>query len=94
MKRLERIILLILCLTMLLGCQPSPTTDNHDALSSSIPLTAKNTADLLRSSPEPEAHDKPNKKYYDPRAWLREGEKGIIERLKIAFKDLNSLDRN
>ena len=42
----------------------------------------------------PDGEDKPNKKYYDPRAWLREGEKGIIERLKIAFKDLNSLDRN
>jgi fructose-bisphosphate aldolase, class II len=41
----------------------------------------------------PEGEDKPNKKYYDPRAWLREGEKGIIERLKIAFEDLNALNR-
>jgi len=42
----------------------------------------------------PEGNDKPNKKYYDPRAWLREGEKAIIERLKVAFDDLNSLNRN
>ncbi|MCX7863369.1 MAG: class II fructose-bisphosphate aldolase [Bacteroidales bacterium] len=42
----------------------------------------------------PEGEDKPNKKYYDPRAWLREGEKFIIERLKIAFEDLNCTNRN
>lgn len=41
----------------------------------------------------PEGDDKPNKKYYDPRAWLREGEKGIVERLKIAFEDLNAVNR-
>lgn len=41
----------------------------------------------------PEGDDKPNKKYYDPRAWLREGEKGVIERLKVAFDDLNCLNR-
>ena len=42
----------------------------------------------------PEGTDKPNKKWYDPRVWLREGEKGMVERLKIAFEDLNCLDRN
>jgi fructose-bisphosphate aldolase class II len=42
----------------------------------------------------PEGADKPNKKKYDPRAWLREGEKAVIERLKVAFEDLNCLDRN
>jgi fructose-bisphosphate aldolase, class II len=41
----------------------------------------------------PEGEDKPNKKYYDPRAFLREGEKSVVERLKIAFRDLNSVDR-
>ncbi len=41
----------------------------------------------------PEGEDKPNKKYYDPRAWLREGEKSIVERLKIAFEDLNAVSR-
>jgi fructose-bisphosphate aldolase, class II len=42
----------------------------------------------------PDGADQPNKKKYDPRVWLREGEKALIERLKIAFEDLNCLDRN
>ena len=40
----------------------------------------------------PEGPDKPNKKFYDPRAWLRKGEESIIERLKISFQDLNAID--
>jgi len=40
----------------------------------------------------PDGPDKPNKKYYDPRVWLREGEKTMIERLKVAFNDLNCID--
>ena len=40
----------------------------------------------------PEGEDKPNKKYYDPRVWLREGEKSMIERLKVAFDDLNCIN--
>jgi fructose-bisphosphate aldolase class II len=42
----------------------------------------------------PEGEDKPNKKKYDPRVWLREGEKTMVDRLKTAFEDLNCLDRN
>ncbi len=41
----------------------------------------------------PEGEDKPNKKFYDPRVWLREGEKAMIERLKVAFEDLNCMNR-
>jgi fructose-bisphosphate aldolase class II len=41
----------------------------------------------------PEGDDNPNKKYYDPRKWLREGEVSVIERLKTAFGDLNCIDR-
>jgi fructose-bisphosphate aldolase class II len=41
----------------------------------------------------PEGDESPNKKYYDPRKWLREGELGLIERLKIAFSDLNCIQR-
>jgi fructose-bisphosphate aldolase class II len=40
----------------------------------------------------PDGPDKPNKKFYDPRVWLREGEKSMIERLKGAFEDLNCVD--
>lgn len=42
----------------------------------------------------PEGDDNPNKKYYDPRKWLREGEKSMITRLQTAFTDLNAKDRN
>ncbi len=42
----------------------------------------------------PEGEDRPNKRYYDPRKWLREGEKSMVERLKKAFSDLNCLNRN
>ena len=42
----------------------------------------------------PDGPDKPNKKHYDPRVWLREGEKAMVERLKEAFTDLNCIDRN
>ena len=40
----------------------------------------------------PDGDDQPNKKYYDPRVWLREGEKTFIARLKKAFEDLNNVN--
>lgn len=41
----------------------------------------------------PEGADKPNKKQYDPRAWLRAGQESMVERLEQAFADLNALNR-
>lgn len=40
----------------------------------------------------PDGDDQPNKKHYDPRVWLREGEKTFVERLKKAFEDLNNIN--
>jgi len=40
----------------------------------------------------PDGDDVPNKKYYDPRKWLREGEITFKDRLKQAFEDLNNVD--
>ena len=54
--------------------------DNHDYLQGQIG--------------NPEGADKPNKKKYDPRIWLRAGESAMVDRLKVAFEDLNCLDRN
>jgi fructose-bisphosphate aldolase, class II len=54
--------------------------DNHDYLQGQIG--------------NPEGEEKPNKKFYDPRAWIRKAEQSMIERLKISFEDLNCLDRN
>lgn len=42
----------------------------------------------------PEGPDKPNKKYYDPRQWLRKGEAAFVSRLEQAFEDLNCINRN
>ncbi|MCW0484623.1 class II fructose-bisphosphate aldolase [Gaoshiqia sediminis] len=42
----------------------------------------------------PEGDDKPNKKYYDPRVWVRKGEEAMIARLKSAFEDLNCIGKN
>lgn len=42
----------------------------------------------------PEGDDKPNKKIYDPRVWLREAEKSFVKRLTEAFEDLNAVGSN
>jgi fructose-bisphosphate aldolase class II len=42
----------------------------------------------------PEGADAPNKKFYDPRVWLRKGEENFVKRLKVAFEDLNNISRN
>lgn len=42
----------------------------------------------------PEGPEKPNKNQYDPRKWLRSGEENFKKRLKIAFEDLNCINRN
>lgn len=41
----------------------------------------------------PEGEDKPNKKYYDPRVWLRCAEREMVSRLKQCFTDLNCNNR-
>lgn len=42
----------------------------------------------------PDGADKPNKKFYDPRVWLRDGEKAFVKRLMQAFEDLNAVGLN
>lgn len=41
----------------------------------------------------PEGPDKPNKKYYDPRVWLRKGQESMVTRVVKAFEELNCVDR-
>ena len=57
----------------------SYTTKYHDYLQSQIG--------------NPEGEDKPNKKYYDPRKWLRAGEESMRDRVIKAFEELNCVDR-
>ncbi|MEC5394174.1 class II fructose-bisphosphate aldolase [Bergeyella sp. RCAD1439] len=40
----------------------------------------------------PEDDDKPNKKFYDPRVWIRKGEETFSKRLVQAFEDLNNVN--
>lgn len=39
----------------------------------------------------PEGADIPNKKYYDPRKWMRDGELTFVSRLEQCFSDLNNM---
>jgi len=55
---------------------------------------AKNHDYLQGQIGNPDGDDKPNKKYYDPRKWLRAGQESLVSRVEEAFKDLNALDRN
>lgn len=54
----------------------------------------KNELFLQTQLGNPEGSEKPNKKYYDPRVWLRKGEESFSKRLEIAFEDLNCINRN
>ena len=52
----------------------------------------ENQRNFIHKIGNPEGEDLPNKKYYDPRRWLRLGEETFGERLKKAFEDLNNVD--
>ncbi|PLW98491.1 MAG: class II fructose-bisphosphate aldolase [Marinilabiliales bacterium] len=54
---------------------------------------AKNHDYLQGQIGNPGGEDVPNKKYYDPRKWLRAGEEEMVKRLEQAFNDLNCIDR-
>lgn len=68
-------------------------TDLQFAFTEGIRDYMVNKIDYLRAQiGNPEGSDKPNKKYYDPRKWLREGEVTFIDRLVQAFEDLNNIN--
>lgn len=47
---------------------------------------------LMTQIGNPEGEEVPNKKYYDPRKWMREGELTFNTRLEQAFADLNNVN--
>ncbi len=51
-----------------------------------------NEAYLQGQLGNPKGEDQPNKKYYDPRVWLRAGQTSMIARLEKAFQELNAID--
>ena len=68
-------------------------TDLQYAFAEGIRDYMRDNADYVSTQiGNPEGGDVPNKKYYDPRKWLREGENTFIARLKKAFEDLNNVN--
>ncbi len=68
-------------------------TDLQYAFLAGVRDYVQDNKDFLQSQiGNPKGADEPNKKYYDPRVWLRHGESSFIERLKKAFEDLNNVN--
>ncbi|PVW17052.1 class II fructose-bisphosphate aldolase [Marixanthomonas spongiae] len=68
-------------------------TDLQYAFNEGVRDYMMNHIDYLKTQiGNPEGEEKPNKKYYDPRKWLREGELTFKKRLKKAFEDLNNVN--
>ncbi len=67
-------------------------TDTQYAFTAGVREYFRKYWDYLQSQiGNPEGDDLPNKKYYDPRKWLREGEKSFVKRLKRSFEDLRDV---
>ncbi len=68
-------------------------TDLQYAFTESIRDYMNEKYEFLKSQiGNPDGADQPNKKYYDPRVWLRKGEVSFKDRLKKAFEDLNNVN--
>ena len=68
-------------------------TDMQYAFTAGVRDYMNDKSDYLKSQiGNPDGDDKPNKSYYDPRKWMREGELAFKARLKRAFEDLNNVN--
>ncbi|MDX1651180.1 MAG: class II fructose-bisphosphate aldolase [Brumimicrobium sp.] len=68
-------------------------TDLQYAFNEGVRDYMMNNIDYLKSQiGNPKGADEPNKKYYDPRKWLREGEVSFVKRLTKSFEDLNNVN--
>ena len=61
-------------------------------MSGSRDYFSKNAQYLKSQIGNPDGDDIPNKKYYDPRVWLRKSEEAFVDRLERAFRDLNNIN--
>ena len=61
-------------------------------MSGSRDYFSKNAQYLKSQIGNPDGDDIPNKKYYDPRVWLRKSEEAFVDRLEKAFRDLNNIN--
>ncbi len=68
-------------------------TDMQFAFSSGVRDYITENIDFLKTQiGNPNGEDEPNKKYYDPRKWLRKGEEAFVNRLTKSFEDLNNVN--
>ena len=68
-------------------------TDMQYAFMSGVRDYFSSNAEYLKNQiGNPDGDDIPNKKFYDPRVWLRKGEEYFVKRLEQAFKDLNNIN--
>ncbi|HBM87894.1 MAG: class II fructose-bisphosphate aldolase [Parvibaculaceae bacterium] len=68
-------------------------TDTQFAFSEQVGKYVEENAKAFKYQIDPET-DEPYKKKYDPRAWLRKGEEGIVDRLLVACDDLGSTGKS
>ncbi len=68
-------------------------TDTQFAFAEPVGKYVEENARAFKYQIDPET-DKPYKKVYDPRKWLRAGELGMVERLDEAFRDLGSVGKS
>ena len=61
-------------------------------MSGSRDYFSRNAQYLKSQIGNPDGDDIPNKKYYDPRVWLRKSEEAFVNRLEKAFRDLNNIN--
>ena len=61
-------------------------------MSGSRDYFSRNAQYLKSQIGNPDGDDIPNKKYYDPRVWLRKSEEAFVDRLERAFRDLNNIN--
>lgn len=68
-------------------------TDTQWATWAGVKNYYENKKDYLQGQiGNPDGDESPNKKHYDPRVWLREGQSSMVTRLEQAFSDLNAVD--
>ena len=68
-------------------------TDMQYAFMTGVREYFNENSDYLKAQiGNPEGDDVPNKKYYDPRKWIRKGESSFVRRLVKAFEDLNNVN--
>jgi fructose-bisphosphate aldolase class II len=68
-------------------------TDLQFAFTEGVRDYVENKIEYLRTQiGNPDGEELPNKKYYDPRKWMREGEITFIDRLVKSFEDLNNIN--